>query len=65
VKRGSVPEFLLWLLTDEVERRDEKQLEQRIRRAAFQPNKTLENFDFLFNPEVPKAKLIDLAPAPS
>jgi len=54
-------EFLLRLLTDEVERRDEKQLEQRIRRAAFQPNKTLENFDFLFNPKVPKAKLIDLA----
>lgn len=54
-------EFLLRLLTDEVERRDEKQLEQRIRKAAFQPNKTLENFDFLFNPKVPKAKLIDLA----
>jgi len=54
-------EFLLRLLTDEVERRDEKQLEQRIRKAAFQANKTFENFDFLFNPKVPKAKLIDLA----
>lgn len=54
-------EFLLRLLTDEVERRDAKQLDQRLRRAAFQQNKTLENFDFLFNPEVPKAKIIDLA----
>jgi DNA replication protein DnaC len=54
-------EFLLRLLHDEVERRDEKQLEQRIRKAAFQANKTLENFDFLFNPKVPKAKVIDLA----
>lgn len=54
-------EFLLRLLTDELERRDEKQLEQRIRKAAFQANKTFENFDFLFNPKVPKAKLIDLA----
>jgi len=54
-------EFLMRLLHDEVERRNEKLLEQRIRKAAFQPNKTLENFDFLFNPKVPKAKLIDLA----
>jgi DNA replication protein DnaC len=54
-------EFLLRLLHDEVGRRDEKQLEQRIRKAAFQANKTFENFDFLFNPKVPKAKLIDLA----
>lgn len=54
-------EFLLRLLHDEVERRDEKQLEQRIRKAAFQANKTLENFDFLFNPKVPKSKIIDLA----
>lgn len=54
-------EFLLRLLHDEVERRDEKQLEQRIRKAAFQANKTLENFDFLFNPKVPKSKVIDLA----
>jgi DNA replication protein DnaC len=54
-------EFLLRLLTDEVERRDAKQVEQRLRRAAFQQNKTLENFDFLFNPEVPKSKIIDLA----
>jgi DNA replication protein DnaC len=54
-------EFLLRLLHDEVERRNEKLLEQRIRKAAFQANKTFENFDFLFNPKVPKAKLIDLA----
>lgn len=54
-------EFLLRLLGDEIARRDEKQLEQRIRRAAFQPNKTFENFDFVFNPKVPKAKVIDLA----
>lgn len=54
-------EFLMRLLNDEVERRNEKLLEQRIRKAAFQPNKTFENFDFLFNPKVPKAKLIDLA----
>lgn len=54
-------EFLLRVLNDEVERREGKQLEQRLRRAAFEANKTFENFDFLFNPKVPKAKIIDLA----
>lgn len=54
-------EFLLRLLTDEVERRDSKQLEQRVRRANFEHAKTLEDFDFHFNPSVPKAKVVDLA----
>jgi len=54
-------EFLLRVLSDESERREGKQLEQRLRRAAFEANKTFENFDFLFNPKVPKAKVIDLA----
>ncbi len=54
-------EFLFRLLSDEAERRDAKQLEQRVRRAAFEHKTTLEDFDFLFNPSVPKAKVIDLA----
>ncbi len=54
-------EFLLRLLTDEVERRESKMLDQRIKRANFVHKKTLEDFDFLFNPQVPKAKVIDLA----
>lgn len=54
-------EFLYRLLHDEVERRDGKQLQLRLGRANFEHAKTLEDFDFLFNPHVPKAKLIDLA----
>jgi DNA replication protein DnaC len=54
-------EFLYRLLSDEVERRDSRQLEQRVRRAAFEHATTLEDFDFAFNPVVPKAKVIDLA----
>lgn len=54
-------EFLLRLLTDEVERRDSKMLDQRIKRANFEHKKTLEDFDFHFNPNIPKAKVIDLA----
>ena len=54
-------EFLYRLLSDEVERRDGKQLDQRLRRAGFESDRTLEEFDFLFNPGVPRTKIIDLA----
>lgn len=54
-------EFLLRILTDELERRDAKQLDQRLRRASFEHQKTLEDFDFQFNPNVPKTKLLELA----
>jgi DNA replication protein DnaC len=54
-------EFLYRLLRDEAERRDAKQLEQRVRRANFEHAKSLEDFDFHFNPQIPKAKVLDLA----
>lgn len=54
-------EFLYRLLHDEVERREAKQLDLRLRRASFEHEKTLEDFDFAFNPTIPKAKIIDLA----
>jgi len=54
-------EFLLRLLTDEVERREGKQLELRLRRASFEHHKSLEDFDFTFNPHIPKARVVDLA----
>jgi DNA replication protein DnaC len=54
-------DFLFRLLLDEVERRDQKQLDVRVRRASFDSNKTLDDFDFSFNPKLPKSKVIDLA----
>lgn len=54
-------EFLYRLLSDEVERREAKQLEQRLRRANFEHRKTLEDFEFHFNPQIPKARLIELS----
>lgn len=54
-------EFLYRLLNDEAERRDGKQLDLRLARACFEHAKTLEDFDFHFNPGVPRAKVIDLA----
>lgn len=54
-------EFLYRLFKDEVERREAKQLDQRLRRANFEHQKSLEDFDFHFNPEIPKSKVLDLA----
>lgn len=54
-------EFLLRILTDEVVRRDGKQVDLRLRRASFEHAKTLEDFDFHFNSKLPKAKLLELA----
>ncbi|HSN84640.1 MAG TPA: IS21-like element helper ATPase IstB [Polyangiales bacterium] len=54
-------EFLYRLCTDEVERRESKQLDLRMRRASFESTKNLEDFDWSFNPQVPKAKVVDLA----
>ena len=54
-------EFLVRLLRDEVERREAKQLATRLRKAAFEHNKTFEEFDFAFNDRVPRDRLIDLA----
>jgi DNA replication protein DnaC len=56
----SHPEFLYRLLSDEVERREGRQLDLRIRRASFEQPCTLEDFDFHFNPEIPKSRVIDL-----
>ena len=54
-------EFLLRTLHDEVERRDAKQTALRLRRANFEHARTLEDFDFHFNPKLPKARIVDLA----
>ncbi len=54
-------EFLFRLFNDEAERRDAGLLHRRIKHAAFEGEKTLETFDFAFNPQIPKATIIDLA----
>jgi DNA replication protein DnaC len=60
-QQSSFVEFLTTLLHDEVERRAQSKLRLRLRRAAFDPTKTLEGFDFSFNPKLNKAQLFDLA----
>ncbi len=59
--RLAYAEFLVLLLQDEVERRAQAALRLRLRRGAFDPGKTLEGFDFGFNPKLNKAQVFDLA----
>ena len=54
-------EFLHRLLCDEVERRDAHQADVRLKRANFDQMKTFEDFEFSFNPQLPKAKIVDVA----
>jgi DNA replication protein DnaC len=54
-------EFLTRLAQDEVERRAHKQLDLRVRRSGIAATKTLETFDFTFNPTISRQQLYDLA----
>lgn len=54
-------EFLERLLEDEVERRAQKQLALRIRRATLNTTKTLEDFDWRFNPTIHRQQILQLA----
>jgi DNA replication protein DnaC len=53
-------EFLELMLEDEITRRDQRGLAWRIAQAHFEEVKTLEEFDFAFNPKVPAQKIRDL-----
>lgn len=57
----SYTEFLMQLATDEVDRREQKKLTTRLRRANFRSSKTLEGFDFDARPLLNRALIYDLA----
>jgi DNA replication protein DnaC len=54
-------EFLALLIQDEAERREHKRLELRLRRGQVNTTKTLEAFDFGFNPGINRQQVFDLA----
>jgi len=59
--KWSYIEFLERLLQDEVERRGQKHLALRLRRTGINTTKTLETFDFNFNPTINRQHLLALA----
>lgn len=57
----SFMEFLSTILQDEVLRREQKKLDARIKRSKINCDKTLERFDFGFNPKINQQQIRDLA----
>ena len=51
-EKWSYSQFLLTLFSDEVDRRECTQLGRRVTRSGLDPAKTLETFDFTFNPKI-------------
>ena len=60
-ERWSHSRFLGQLFQDEVERRDGKKLNRNITKSGLDPGRTLEVFDFPFNPKIPEAGIRELA----
>ena len=54
-------EFLELILQDELAVRDDRQLERRFKAAEFRERKSLEDFDWSFNPSIPRKQVYDLA----
>lgn len=60
-EKFSYMDFLATIVQDEVARRMQKRLESAVRRANFRNQKTLEEFDFTFNPTINRALITELA----
>lgn len=59
--RLSHEEFLELILQDELNIRNQRLLNRRVKAAAFRDLKTLDDFDFSFNPSIPRKIVYDLA----
>lgn len=54
-------EFLELILQDELLVRQERLIQRRVKAAAFRDIKTLDEFDFSFNPSIPRKQVYELA----
>jgi len=57
----SYMDFLAVIVQDEIARRNQKRLASAVRRANFRNQKTLEEFDFSFNPAINRALITELS----
>lgn len=54
-------EFLELILQDELHVRGQRQIDRRVKSAAFKEVKPLDDFDWAFNPNIPRKQVFDLA----
>ena len=54
-------EFLELILQDELAVRGDRQLQRRVKAARFRDRKTLDQFNWAFNPSIPRKAIYDLA----
>src|SRR6202165_1151670 len=54
-------EFLELILQDELAVRGDRQLQRRVKAAQFRELKSLEDFDWSFNPSIKRKQIYDLA----
>ena len=54
-------EFLELIVNDELAIRDDRAIARRIKKAGFRELKSLEDFDFSFNPSIKRRQIMDLA----
>lgn len=57
----SYSEYLALVLQDEVMHRENKKFESRFKKSGVKGNKTLEQFDFSFNPKINQQQIKDIA----
>ena len=60
-ERWGYSEFLERLLNGESESRGQQQLARRLRYANLHPDKTIERFDFSFNPQINRGLILELS----
>ncbi len=54
-------DFLSQLITDELERRQMRLLDRRLKKAGFEPQMTLSTYNFDFNPTINRQQILDMA----
>ena len=54
-------EFLELILNDELAIRDDRAIARRVKKAGFRELKTIEDFDFSFNPSIKRKQIMELA----
>src|SRR3989304_10437716 len=54
-------EFLELILQDELHVREQRMIGRRVKAASFKDHRVLDDFDWSFNPSIPRKQIFDLA----